>query len=201
MTEENKTKKNIIIGPATLVWVFISGLGKANYNNDGYEYTASAIVTKEQKLEIERSILEVAPVKSLDELDNVPIKPCDAEGEETKDGDHFLVQSKTKTTYADGKKKVIVIANRKGQKIVFGDKKIGNESVGCISCDVGYSFIAKKKNAHLFLQGVQLLKFVPYDGVMFDDREKEGDFDGFGEEEENQFGDFDKAQEKAPSKL
>lgn len=191
-----------------LEWVIITGEGKENLSGV-QQYKCDLVLEADvaAKLEAEirafwadnrpKSILEP---KSLgfyphtvktEEVDEATGKPVYKETGKT------MFSFKTATTFGDGKPKVVQVFNASGAKVSLGDQTIGNGSRGRVdgAMDI-YQVKAKGKSSAivdagvtLFLNGIQLAKFVPYvGGVQFDaiegeDIEVEGQMDAIKEDD------------------
>lgn len=186
-----------------LNYVQISGKGKKNYNEDGFNYVATVSLTGDDAEELKGKIDEVlgavpkgktiksvgyrkvykdAEGKKFSPTSNRKVTDTDTETDET------AFTFTTATTFGEGKPKKIGVFNSKAQKVSLGEKKVGNGSIGCISGAMQRFERGKEVGVSLFLNAIQLTKFIPYD----DDAgfgEQEGDFDGV---EDNDFvGDVD----------
>lgn len=204
-----------------LYYVNISGQGKQNYNEDGYEYTATVYCEKddpETVALIEKIDELIGPVPKGKTLKSQGYRPVwkNAEGNyfvptaNRKGGDEegdeettlLAFAFKTGTTFEDGKTKKINVFNSKAGKISLGDKKIGNGSIGRISGKMKRNENGKDISVSLFLNGVQINKFVEYvdDGGFEADDDEEGfmgvETDGTeGMEEDNSTDTSDAAEE------
>jgi hypothetical protein len=162
-----------------LKWVFVTAPGRLNNLNGQMEYTVSVSMSAE----------DAAPgVDTLDTLwdENKPkgAKAPKSMGyrvdEETGD---VTFNFKTKTTYPSGDVKEIRIYNAKADAIKIPEgTKIGNGSRGRVSGMASiYDAGPAARGVTLYLDAVQLVKFVEYVGA--DDFESEEDgFDGFGDQ-------------------
>ena len=192
---------NIATPVGELYYVNISGQGKQNYNEDGYNYVATVNLSGDKAEKLKTTINEVLgevkkgeTLKSKgyrellgdDEVIYTPTKNTAARDALAKPTGIFAFTFSTQTTFDDGKTKKISVFNSANPpiRINIGDKKIGNGSEGALSgkCkrysrgptnqkDVGVS---------LFLNAVQLTKFVEYvEDAGFE--AQEGGFTGEGE--------------------
>ena len=180
-----------------LFYVNISGQGKENYNEDGYEYTASLRLEGKAAEELIAKIDEVGEtIPTGHTLKSTGYKELvkDAEGnlrspsraKPAEDGEEpsgiFEFSFKTNTTYADGKTKSIAVYNKDAKKIELGDRKIGNGSKGAISGVMKGGSYKKEFSVSLYLNAVQITEFEEYIGDAGFDAQ-EGDFDGVTDEE------------------
>ncbi len=182
-----------------LTYAHISGQGKLNYNEDGYEYTATVYLDK-------RAQSTKDFIKILDDLaDQLPSDKTEQtrgykDVFEDEDGKLFVhtkqkqggkptdlisVQFKTNTTFADGKAKKIAVYNAKGKKVELGDRRIGNGSLGALSGAAQQYTRGKNCGISVYLNSIQITKFIEYtdDGGF---EEQDGDFDGFDADSEFQ---------------
>jgi len=165
---------NIAVGPAQLMWIYISGQGKPGLNAGEFKYTATlrfpdaksakpftdqiAAFWKDNKptgatrAKTNGVKKVMRPTGELDE-DDAPIM------EET--GEIDIVFS-TATSWPDGKPKVIKVLNAKGQELALGERKIGNGSVGVVHGIAKIYDREDGKGVSLFLNAVQLKKYVEY---------------------------------------
>jgi hypothetical protein len=221
---ETKTMANDQI-PVTspvgeLHWVNISGQGKQNYNEDGYNYVATVFLGGDKA--------EALKAKVDDVLGDVPkgktVKSTgyrklykDAEGTlraPNKDGkilvdgvdifgdceetDMYAFQFTTRTTFADGKTKKISVYNKDAKKVELGDRKVGNGSIGAISGKMERFERGKEVGVSLYLNAIQLTKFTEYSGDAGFEAQ-EGDFESV-EDEETGFTGETESEAAAPAK-
>lgn len=183
---------NVVTPVGELFYVNISGQGKENYNEDGYEYTASIRLEGEKAQELINKINEVAKTMPAGQnLKSQGYKELvkDSEGNlrspsvsKPKTDDEelsgiFEFSFKTNTTFADGKQKKIAVYNKDAKKVELGDSRIGNGSKGAISGKMKGSTYKKDFSVSLYLNAVQLTEFEEYVGDAGFDAQ-EGDFEG-----------------------
>jgi hypothetical protein len=188
---------NVVTPVGELFYVNISGQGKENYDEDGYEYTASIRLTGEKAQKLIADIDEVVQKMPKGET----LKSCgykelvkDKEGnlrspslrkpktdEETLSG-IFEFSFKTNTTYGDGKAKKIGVRNANAEPVSLGDKRVGNGTIGAISGKMRGKSYKEEYSVTLYLNAIQIAKFVEYVGDDGFD-EVEGDFQGVEDEE------------------
>lgn len=187
---------NVVTPVGELHWVNISGQGKENFNEDGYEYVATVHLegdkAKDLKAKIDALIANPPEGKKLKSTgyrellrneDGELFTPTadNKEGEKT---GIYAFTFRTGTTYEDGKTKVVSVYNcaKPPQKVKLGDKRIGNGSKGAISGKMRMFERGKEYGVSLFLHAIQLTNFKEYeDGAGFE--EQEGDFYDVGEGE------------------
>ena len=192
-----------------LEWVTITGEGKENLSGK-MKYLANVVLdpkNNEADAACIKSIndfwAENKPkgfkkkAKSLGYRLHDPL--LDEDGEETYDEDgnklfdpegRIHLTFATDTTYPSGDPKVVKTYNAKANVISLGDKSIGNGSVGIISGMMGIYTSEKAgkildAGVTLYLNGIQLIKFVEYDGADdgFDAVEDDDGFTGIENDE------------------
>lgn len=192
-----------------LHYVNISGQGKQNYNEDGYEYVASIRLSgeKAEKLIADfDAIAETMPagmtlkscgytevVKDSEGKLRVPTKNKPKTDDEEGTGVYNFT-FKTNVTYGDGRPKKITVyndgkksPNGKPQIVNLGDRKIGNGSIGAISGVLKGSPYKKEFSVSAYLNSIQIVKFEEYIGDAGFDAQDDGEFDGAFEDEESGF--------------
>lgn len=182
----------IVTPVGELHYVNISGQGKENYNEDGYEYVATVYLDK-TKPEVVEFIAKIEELK-LSGPKDLKLQTSgyfdlfrDEEGKlfahtEDKTGGeptNFIgVRFKTKTTFADGNPKKVAVYNVKRKAVDLGERRVGNGTIGAISGAMQLYVNGKKWGISMFLNSIQITKFIEYVGdAGFE--EQEGDFEGF----------------------
>jgi hypothetical protein len=180
-----------------LQWVNISGQGKLNYNEDGYNYVATIYIAGEPAQKLKAQIDELAEtlpkdkkIKSLGyktvykspdgNLFTTTANKAATEEDEATDMISFAFS--TSVTWTDGKAKVIDVYNAKGAKVAGFNKKIGNNTEGAISGNLKPYTRGKECGISLFLNKVQIFKFIEYtedSGFAAEEGDFEGDTDTF----------------------
>ena len=85
----------------------------------------------------------------------------------------------TGANWPDGKDRAVDIYNAKGNKVSLGRKKIANGSFGSISGTMAMYHNGTNHGVSLYLNAIQLVKFVEYtQDAGFDEEEVEGGFEG-----------------------
>lgn len=214
--------KNINTPKGELQWVFITGDGKKDLNgNDRYQ--ASLYFSEDDagllnfRKEVEQFWEENKPktarkAKSIgiylelrekvgDKITQVSItQPYDRD--ELEPTGRVVISAWTTTTNKDGSAKKIKIFGAKNQEVSLGGKLIGNGSVGRLGLTMGIYENGANVGVTLYLNAIQLTKFVEYTaGSSFEvDDEDEDAFNGT----EETFDDLEAAPaqeaEEAPAK-
>jgi len=177
-----------------LHYVNITGQGKLNYNEDGYDYVATLHLKKDTEgcIKLTKAIDELAATIDTDkyELQTVGYKELiqNAEGKiftpaadyEAEKGDEptgiIAFAFKTNVTFPDGRPTVISVFNKDAQKVSMGDRLIGNGSKGAISGAMKVYINKKKAGISLFLKSIQLTEYVAYEGNAGFDKQEDGSF-------------------------
>lgn len=180
-----------------LEWVLITGEGTASMSGV-MQYKASLVLEGAQAetfkallddyweeehpkgIKIAKSMGYYPHTERTDEIDPDTDKPVYKETGKT------LFVFKTGVKFPDGKPKVVTIFNAKGAEVSIGDKKIGNGSRGRIKGAIGIYTVLNPQTKKviqggvtLYLNAIQLSKFVEFkSGTNFDALEDE-DGDGF----------------------
>lgn len=159
-------------------WAFVTGQGRKNDLNGKTEYSIDVAVPINEAQ---------AAIDQLDTLwdENKPKgskAPKSMGYKVSEDGKTVTFTFKTKTTYPSGEAKKVRIYNAAGEEIdIPQDKRIGNGSRGRVAGVAAvYDAGVAARGVTLFLDSVQLTKFVAYEsGPSFDAEEDEGGFEGF----------------------
>ena len=161
-------------------WCFITGQGRTNALNGKSEYSVNVVVPIADAK---------AAVEQLDDFwaQNKPKgakEPKSMGYKVSEDGQNVTFTFKTQTTFPTGEAKKVRIYNAAGEEISMpADTRVGNGSRGRVAGVAAvYDASAAARGVSLFLDSVQLTKFVPYtNGAGFDAEEDEGGFDGFAQ--------------------
>ena len=177
-----------------LIWVTTTGQGKLNTLNDKYYYQATLLLPEDSEecktfiAEIQEFWKENAPKKFAKKGPNsTGYKPNMVNSDEMdEDGDPIKVPDgniafafKTETTFKDGNQKKVHIFNSKGAKVSLGTKAIGNGSRGRIQGIITTYEQPASAGCSLYLNGIQLSKFVEFTGGPSFDSIEDEDGDGF----------------------
>lgn len=208
----SKTVAKLASPKGELAWVNISGEGKENLSGK-MQYLASLILDPKNvpahKAFIDQidefwadnkpAFMGKRKPKSIGYYFSDPLR--DAEGQPIKDEEDKIkydpegrvtVAFKTATTFPDGSTKLVRVFNAKNKEVALGNKKIGNGSIGFVSgaMDI-YEVTDNKKKAidagvTLYLDAIQLTKFVEYSAdTGFEARDEEEEDGWTGEEDES----------------
>lgn len=174
-----------------LEWIFIDGTGKEDLQGN-MKFTASVVLTPEQAepfIAMADAFWEENKPKGA----KTP-KTCGYYKHKVKDEEasknegetvysetgNYVLQFKTNTSFPNGNDKVVKVFNSKGAEISLMGKKIGNGSRGRIGGAMGiYNVNKASQGVTLYLNSIQLTKFVEYAGVSFDAIEDEDGEEGF----------------------
>ena len=152
--------------PSAIPFGCVTGEGVPNYDEDGFEYSASIILSKKAKKDVLETVMnhweKNKPEGAGDEPDNF-----DNIVRETEDGENILY-SKTQTHFGSKENKVTIV-NHLQEKLdpeEFGN--IGAGSEGRLAVKMGIYTQGKgskmKAGISMYLSAVKLTKFVPYEG-------------------------------------
>lgn len=167
------------VGP--LSWVQITGQGKLNYNEDGYNYVSTLTLDKKTAEPLIAQIDEIAkgcPADKKFKSNGYRAVFVDKDGNQFVETDNRSFDAKagdketdllafsfaTRTKFDDGKPTVIGVYNAKGDKVVLGDRLIGNGTIGSVSAKGKVYVNGKNTGVSLYLKAIQIVKYVPYDG-------------------------------------
>lgn len=171
-----------VVTPVGELWyVNITGQGKENFNEDGYDYVATVRLNEKDSADLRKKIDDVLgplpkgytvkskgyrELKEDDEGIYTPTSATTDRDEKAKDTGIFAFTFKTNTIFGDGRPKKVAVYNSAAKKVDMGDRLIGNTSVGAISGGMQRYDNAKAKECgvSLFLNAVQLTTYVPYTG-------------------------------------
>jgi len=173
-----------------LSWVQITGQGKLKMNKDpnstdpaDYNYTATVTYPDEESMKKDKAIFdkfwrENKPA-GCTKQSYAMFKPemkevLGADGKPTYDEDDAKIKAptgkynlaaKTITHWPrDGKQNVVKVLRANGNPLQLGDKVIGEGSTGVIHGALGINAYAGNEGLALYLEAVQLKKFVEYTG-------------------------------------
>lgn len=178
------SKMNFTTPKGEFRWAFINGQGRKNLN-DQLEYSIDVVVSAEDAAQT---------IEKLEAFwdDNKPkgAKAAKSMGYKTLDSGDVCFTLKTKTTYPSGDPKKIRVFNAQAKEIDLpGEAKIGNGSRGRASGIAAiYDSGPTARGVTLYLDAVQLTKFVKYEAGA-----------SFGVDEEDDFGNFEDAPFTADS--
>jgi hypothetical protein len=156
-----------------LQWVFIDGEGREDLSGNK-KYSTSLV------LDAETAAPFIAKIQEFwEDFKPKGLGAPKSTGYKEVDGDRFSFTFKTNPVYQDGTAKVVDIYNAKANKISLGGKKIGNGSKGSVSGAMGiYNAPGNQAGVTLYLNAVQLVKFVEFAGGASFEAQAEGGFEG-----------------------
>ena len=203
-----------IVTPVGELWyVNITGQGKENYNEDGYDYVATVNLTGEAaeatKAKIEAELGEIPKdakgnptliVKSrgwrelLKDADGVytPTQKTVERDKKAEKTGIFAFTFKTGVTFEDGRTKKVAVYNKDAQKVEMGNLLIGNGSKGAISGKMERVVRKDEVMVSLYLNAVQLTEFIPYSGDAGFETQEGGSFTAVNDAETGFTGSVDK---------
>ncbi len=186
-----------------LSWVYITGNGKRNYNDDGDIFSATITLAgdavTEEKARIDAFYEEhqiKGATKEADGYYHPYVLDKDGEKIPLKDAkdkvipkmfeqneDLLCIVYKTGITWPDGKPKVITTYNAAGEKVSLGQTRIGNGSTGCLAGQMSMFDRGggKEDGVTHYLNAVQVATLVAFEGGDNFDKH-EGGFVGVDEE-------------------
>ena len=192
----NKTK--VQIGPAVLAWTVVSGQGLQNYNKDGHNFTATAIVdggvAQEMANQFKELIASINPNGDL-QMDSVPFRLMTDELNDKGELAYKLLKLDNPSFDLDASKKygfrfqqstinvftkqkqVIKLYDAKGKEFEMPEGQgIGNGSQGMVfGTAVGWGR-GRKCGVSLYLDGVQITDIVEFNTTKHDVKQTDGSF-------------------------
>jgi hypothetical protein len=161
-------------------WAFISGQGRKNELNGKHEFSIEVTSPVEDSKE------------QIEAIDNFweENKPKGSKAAKSKgyrlsdDGKHVTFTFKTSTTYQNGEPKTVRVFNAKAQPVELpANQRIGNGSRGRVGGVAAiYDAGSAARGVTLYLDSVQLTKYIAYQGAADFDADEEDGFDGFAEQ-------------------
>lgn len=210
--------QKVVTPQGMLMYVNISGQGKQNYNQDGYNYVATNFLSgqaaEDMKAKIDAVLGEVPKGK------NVKSKGYRQVYKDS-DGKYFVETTNRKadldngdeeteytafgfvtaTTWKDGNPKKIKVYNAKAQPVDLGEKRVGNGTIGSISGNMQRFDRGRDVGVSLFLNAIQISKFVEYEGDDGFEATEDGDFVGVDEDTGFEMGETNEGEDKPKPKL
>jgi hypothetical protein len=187
-----------------LKYCSVTGKGRENFDGDGYIYQASVILPKKQGEELYGKICEFFVENkpagfSGDEPMNKIMRPIEG------DKKNVMFTFNTNTTFqnedGDVIKTKVKIKNSKDQERELPDGVgIGDGSRGAISGKLKVYGNRKKAGVSMFLNALQIIKFVEYKDNDGFDAHEDGDFDDFTNTSKSDFPDDDEHKKKKKKK-
>ena len=158
------TTQQIVTPIGDLAWVFITGEGRKDLNgNDRYVASVKFPNGSDELAKVKALIHEFWEAnkpkgKGVPKSTGVKIE-TDKEGAES---GFTLVNMWTGTTFPNGNTKVIKTYNAKGTEVNLVDKSVGNGSRGSLSGVMAIYANGPNVGVTIYLNAVQITKFIPY---------------------------------------
>lgn len=176
----SKEVENITTPVGDLEWLFITGKGKKDQQGND-RFVASVVLDKDSVFckdlisDID-AFWEANKPKKVKEPKSRGYR--ELQDEEGNDTGRISFNFWTGTVFQDGQVKEIKVFNSKGAEVSLGSKKIGNGSRGRIKGAMGiYDTGPGACGVTLYLNGIQLTKFVEFTGGVSFDEVEDGDED------------------------
>ena len=195
----NLEKGYITTPNGKLMFLNVSGQGKLNYKQNGYEYVAAIQLDGDEakafKKEVDAYIEDNKPKKGKLRSGHHPYYTH-------KDNDKIpkgsiRVQFKTNTEFSSGDKTVVNVFDGNLKKVHLADGvKIGNDSLGAISGKISIGTAPGEYWCSFYLSNVQLLMLVPYEENSGFEEQDGDEFDNIDEGESEKKKDKKKKKSK-----
>ena len=175
--------ENVQTPVGDLEWVFITGRGKKDLN-DNDRFVASVVLPSDSP-ECEAFIAKINDFWDENKPKGAKIKSLGykvLEDENNEPTGRTSFNFWTGITFPTGDPKVVKVFTAKGAEVALGTKKIGNGSRGRIKGAMAiYDNGPAARGVTLYLNGLQLTKFVEFTGGVDFDEVDDGDdaFEGF----------------------
>ena len=159
-------KKNIVSPIGAFRWAFIS---KPRDNLSGVsQYSITVNMTEAEAKPLIDTIMEVWKESGIK-------KEMKSAGYKTEDDGTISFNFKTNAVFADGSQNKVGLFDSKGKKVDLGDKLIGNGSTGRVKGVASSYESGANAGVTLYLNSVQIMKFVEYEaGDSFDALDGDG---------------------------
>ena len=174
--------QNVVTPVGDLDWIFITGNGKKDpQGNDRFSATLTLDTDSKECQLLKDTINEFweenKPAKAK-KAKSLGFRDLQDEQENPTGKTAFVFWSGTH--YPTGDSKIIKVFNAKGAEVSLGSKRVGNGSRGRINGAIGiYDQGVAAMGATLYLNGIQLVKFVPFEGGVSFDAVEDADDDAF----------------------
>ena len=168
-----------------LEWIFITGQGKKDPKGNS-RFTASVVYnTKSQQCKDAIALIKAFWDENKPGQAKKPksLGYRELEDEAGNKTGRTSFNFWTGITFQDGTDKKVQVFNAKGAEVSLGSKRVGNGSVGRIKGAMGIYKVKEMNDwgVTLYLNGVQLQKFVEFTGgVAFDEMDDAGEDDFLG---------------------
>lgn len=195
-----------------LTWVFINGNPKKDAKgNERYvaslELHKDSAEFKEVEAKIKAFWAENKPKGARQKSNGIRVVQTKVEGKTDDNGDQLYEDTDmmsinfwTGVKFPNGNEKTVKIHNARGSEVSLGSKKIGNGSTGAISGAMGIYDREDGKGVTLYLNAIQIKKFVEYTGGDAGFGDVGDDEDGF-EGVEGDFGVEETGESEAKPRL
>jgi len=195
----NATQK-IVTPVGELAWVFITGQGKKDLNDKdrfcaSVKYPADSAALKSVQAVLKEFWDNNKPKGKARPKSTGIKEELDKQGDPT---GFFLVNFWTGTTFPDGSPKVVKTYSSKGTEVALGGKKIGNGSRGAISGVAAIYQNGPNCGVTLYLNAIQLTKFVEFTDDAGFGAVEDDDEDGWTGDDLNEDG-FEAQDDPEPS--
>lgn len=200
----SKVTEQIVTPVGELAWVFITGKGREDLNgNDRYVASLKLANDSAELKAIKATIKEFWDAnkpkgKGLPKSNGIKVQRDKETGEET---GFTLINMWTGTTFPDGKIKVIKTYNSKGIEVNLGSKSIGNGSRGSLSGVLAIYSNGPNVGVTVYLNAVQLTKFVEYSTDAGFAAQEDGEDSFTGIDNEEGFEPVDEVSSQEPPKV
>ena len=172
--------KNFVTPKGELIWIFIDGEGREDLNGVP-KYQATLRCKKDSPADKEMA-KTIADFWNENKPKGKKMKSNGTKSEWNKETDeatgYNLYNFWTQVSFPSGDKKVVKVFNAKATEIDLRGKKIGNGSEGFISGAMGIYDRPEGAGVTLYLNAVQLTKFVEYQGGITLAKAEEGGWTG-----------------------
>jgi ABC-type oligopeptide transport system substrate-binding subunit len=159
-------KRSILIGRSKAKWAFLT---KSRESLSGVkQYSITAEMSQEDAAPIIKEIEEVFKESGIK-------KQPKSMGYKTNEEGNIEFSAKTNAFFADGSANSVPIFDSKGKKVDLGDKLLGNGSEIRVKVTAATYEAGANAGVTLYLNSVQILKFIEYEGMeSFDAVEGDG---------------------------
>ncbi len=148
-------KRQITTPVGEFKWAFIT---KSRENLSGVkQYSITLVLTPEEAKPLISEIEVVWKESGIK-------KPMKSAGYKTNEDGNIEFNFKTNETFADGTQNKVAVFDAKGRKVDLGDRLIGNGSRGRVKGVAATYEQGPNAGVTLYLNAIQIVKFVEYEG-------------------------------------